>query len=75
MWQTHLKHSFGIIDKCFARHPMDQQQAQKARKIIKLYAITWPQVESATIHILQETNHPHMQDQPNKVRKYFKPCE
>ena len=75
MWQTHLKHSFGIIDKCFARHPMDKQQAQKARNIIKRDAITWPQVESATMRILHATDHSHMQAQLNKVRNYFKFCE
>lgn len=72
MWKTHLKQAFGIVDKRFAGHPMDQKKAQEARKIIKRDGVTWAEIEAEITRILQGTTPVHMQEQLGEARKYFK---
>jgi hypothetical protein len=72
MWKIHLKHSFGIVDKRFAGHPMDQEKAREARKIAKRDGVTSTEIENETMRILQATPPEHVREQLVKVRKYFK---
>ena len=72
MWKPHLKQAFGIVDKRFAGHPMDQKKAQEARKIIKRENVTWVEVEAEITRILQGATPVHMQEQLAAARKYFK---
>ena len=72
MWKTHLKQAFGIVDKRFAGHPMDQKKAQEARKIIRHEGVTWTEIEAEITRILQGTTSVHTQEQMAKARQYFK---
>lgn len=72
MWKTHLKKSFGLVDKRFAGHPMDEQQAREARKIIKRDGVLWAEIEGEITRILQGATPAHVQDQLEKARKFFK---
>lgn len=72
MWKTHLKQSFGIVDKRFAGHPMDEQKAREARKIIKRDGVSWADIEGEIMRILQGTTPAHAQAQLEKARTFFK---
>lgn len=72
MWKIHLKQAFGIVDKRFAGHPMDQKKAQEARKIIKRDGVTWAEIEAEITRILQGATPAHIQEQIAAARKYLK---
>lgn len=72
MWKTHLKQSFGIIDKRFSGHPMDEQKAREARKIIKRDSVSWTDIEAEITRILKGSTPAHVQEQLAKARAFFK---
>jgi len=72
MWKTHLKQSFGIVDKRFAGHPMDEQQAREARKIIKRDSVSWTAIEAEITRTLKGSTPDHIQEQLAKARAFFK---
>lgn len=72
MWKIHLKQAFGVVDKRFAGHPLDQKKAQEARKIIKREGVTWAEIEAEITRILQGVTPDHLHKQIDEARKYFK---
>ncbi|WP_160286838.1 hypothetical protein [Pseudomonas knackmussii] len=72
MWKQELKRAFGIVDKCFARHPMDQARAKEARKLAKQAGATWSDIEAEITSILKGSTDSHVQEQLKAARAFFK---
>ena len=72
-WKDMISGCFGISDKKFAAHPLDEERAFELLKTLRKESVSWTEFSKTLADYLDDVNKSHMIEQVHKVKQYFYP--
>lgn len=72
-WKDDISRCFGIVDKRFRTHPIEEKKAKELLARLKKENVTWLEVKAEFEAFLDSTecDFEHYQNEMQKVERYF----